>query len=143
MGALTDHTRIGTPPSAPFLQASVVSLTLITAAIHASLGGLMFTLTALGYAALAVAMILPGPLNRVRWIIRLALVGFTAATIAGWVAFGARFPLAYVDKAVEVALIGFLAMEVWLFDGGPSGIARRTRQVVQGIAGSIATRGAR
>lgn len=143
MDALTDHTRTSTQPIAPFLRASVVALTLITAAIHASLGGPLFTLTALGYAALAAAMVLPGPLGRVRWIVRLALVGFTAATIAGWVLFGARFQLAYVDKAVEVALIGFLAIELWLFDGGPSGIAHRTRRVVQGIAGSIPARGAR
>jgi hypothetical protein len=120
----------------------VVSLTLITAAIHASLGGLLFTMNALGYTALAAAMILPGPLGRVRWIVRLALFGFTAATIAGWLLFGARFPLAYVDKGVEAVLLVLLAIELWLFDGGPAGIALRIRGVGRGIAASIASRGA-
>ena len=143
MDALTDHTRAGTHPIVPFLQASVVSLTLITAAIHASLGGLLFTINALGYTALAAAMILPGPFGRVRWIARLALAGFTVATIVGWVLFGTRFPLAYVDKGVEAALLVFIAIELWLFDGGPGGIARRIRQVGRGIARSISTRGAR
>lgn len=142
MDVLTGQSRTATPPSAAFLQASVVSLTLITAAIHASLGGLLFTMNALGYTALAAAMILPGQLGRVRWIVRLALFGFTAATIAGWLLFGARFPLAYVDKGVEAVLLVLLAIELWLFDGGPAGIALRIRGVGRGIAASIASRGA-
>ena len=140
MDVLTNQTRSGTQASAPFLQASVVSLTLITAAIHASLGGLLFTINALGYTALAAAMILPGPFGRVRWIVRLALFGFTAVTIAGWIFFGARFPLAYLDKGVEAALLVFLAIELWLFDGGPSGIAQRTRRIGRGIAATISAK---
>jgi hypothetical protein len=72
-----------------------------------------------------------------------ALIGFTLATIGGWVLFGARFPLAYVDKGVEVALVVFLAIELWLFDGGPFGIAQRTRRLASAFAATVATRGAR
>jgi hypothetical protein len=108
------------------LRVVVVTLTLTTAAIHARLGGLLFTLNAIGYLALAGAMVLPGPGARVRWFVRLALVGFTVATVSGWVLFGARFPLAYLDKAVEMVLIAFLAFEIWL-DGGPTEIIRRLR----------------
>ena len=61
------------------LRFLVVGLTLATAAIHGSLGGLLFLANAVGYATLAVAMIVPGPLGRVRWLVRLALLGFTAA----------------------------------------------------------------
>ena len=95
-------------PLTVVLRASVVGLTLATAAIHASLGGMLFMANAAGYAILAIAMVIPGPVGKWRWLIRLALIGFTAATIGGWVAFGPRFGLAYLDKAIEVALIGVL-----------------------------------
>ena len=90
------------------LRTIVVLLTLGTAAIHASLGGMLFMANAAGYVVLAIAMVAPGPAARWRWLIRLALIAFAAATIGGWVAFGPRFGLAYLDKALEVALIGVL-----------------------------------
>ena len=106
-----------------------MTLTLVTAAIHASLGGTLFLLNAIGYTALALAMVLPGPFARIRWLVRYALIGFTAATIGGWLAFGARFDLAYLDKAIEVALIGLLLVESWVVDGGPVAVARRARRM--------------
>jgi hypothetical protein len=115
------------------LRISIVALTLATAQIHATLGGLLFTLNAFGYTALATAMVLPGPFGRIRWLTRYALAGFTAATIAGWIAFGARFELAYIDKAIEVPLIGFVLVESWLTDGGPLTVARRARNTVAGL----------
>lgn len=122
--------RLGTA----VLRSLVVALTLATAAIHASLGGLMFLANAVGYAILAVAMIVPGPMGGVRWIVRIALIGFAAATIGGWLLFGTRFPLAYLDKAIEVALIGVVGLELWLFDGGPIGIARQARRLIHRLA---------
>jgi hypothetical protein len=112
----------------------VVALTLATAAIHASLGGLLFMANAIGYTILAVAMIAPGPIGQVRWLVRLALVGFTAATVGGWVMFGTRFPLAYLDKAIELGLVGAVALELWRSDGGPIGIARQARRLVARLA---------
>src|SRR5687767_6353269 len=117
------------PTAGVLLRLVVVGLTLTTAVIHAQLGGLLFTLNAIGYLALAIAMVLPGPFGRLRWLTRLALIGFTTATIVGWVLIGARFPLAYLDKAIEVVLIMFLAFEVWL-DGGPVTILRRLRRAI-------------
>ena len=99
--------------SSVVLRTAVIGLTLATAAIHSSLGGLLFLANAAGYTVLALAMVAPGPAARWRWLVRLALIGFTAATIAGWVAFGPRFGLAYLDKAIEVALIGVLLLEQW------------------------------
>ena len=129
MAVLTAHQhRIR--PATLILRGSIVALTLATAAIHASLGGTLFMLNAIGYTALAAAMVLPGPLARVRWLVRYALIGFTAATVGGWVAFGARFDLAYLDKALEVALIGLLLIESWVIDGGPVAVARRARRMV-------------
>jgi hypothetical protein len=121
-------------------RACLVALTLATAAIHASLGGLLFLMNAFAYTTLAVAMIVPGPVGRFRWLVRLALIGFTAATIGGWVLFGARFPLAYLDKAIEAALIAVVAFELWHSDGGPILVARRVRRLVTGAVRAIRTR---
>jgi hypothetical protein len=119
---------------------TVVTLTLATAAIHASLGGLLFTVNAAVYSSLALAMVLPGPFGRFRWLIRLALIGFTAATIGGWVLFGARYPLAYLDKAIEAALLVTLGLDIWHSDGGPVQVARRLRTVAAGLVRSVAAR---
>lgn len=119
-------------PSRPFtlvLHATIVGLTLATAAIHSSLGGLLFTLNAIGYAVFASALVLPGPVGRARWLVRYGLIGFTTATIVGWVAFGARFDLAYIDKAIEAALVGLLLIESWTMDGGPLAVARRVQRL--------------
>jgi hypothetical protein len=117
------------------LRIAIVGLTLATAQIHATLGGLMFTLNALGYAMLAAAMVLPGPIGRLRWLTRYALIGFTGVTVAGWLAFGARFELAYIDKAIEVVLIGLLLVESWVTDGGPLAVARRAQRDVAALLG--------
>jgi hypothetical protein len=123
-------------PMSVLLRGGVVMLTLLTAAIHASLGGLLFTLNAAVYVALAVAMILPA-IAPYRWLARLALFGFASVTIAGWLLFGARFQLAYIDKAIELALLCFLAIEVVSFDGGPAGDTRRVRRLASSVAGAL------
>jgi hypothetical protein len=126
--------RVAGRPRSSANRLVVVALTLATAAIHASLGGFLFMANAIGYTILAVAMIAPGPIGQVRWLVRLALVGFTAATIGGWVMFGTRFPLAYLDKAIELGLIAAVALELWRSDGGPIGIARQARRLVARLA---------
>jgi hypothetical protein len=127
--AVLAHQRRAARPSTFLLHAAIVVLTLATAAIHASLGGTMFLLNALAYVVFAVALILPGPLGRIRWLVRYGLIGFTAVTIVGWLAFGARFDLAYLDKGIEVALIGLLLTESWVLDGGPLAAVRRLRRI--------------
>lgn len=135
MSAITRHQPQATTPLTIALRIGIVALTLATAQIHATLGGLMFTLNAIGYATLAAAMVLPGPIGRVRWLTRYALVGFTATTILGWLAFGARFDLAYIDKAIETALIGLVLVESWVIDGGPLAVLRRARGDVAALLG--------
>ena len=115
----------------------IVMLTLSTAAIHASLGGWLFILNAIGYTTLAVAMVVPGPLGQVRWLVRLALIGFTLATIGGWLAFGARFPLAYADKAIEAVLVAIVAVDLWRADGGPMVLIRRARSLAASLAARV------
>ena len=115
----------------------LVLLTLTTAAIHASLGGWLFAMNAVGYSSLATLMIVPGPIGRYRWLVRLALLGFTTATIGGWVMFGGRFWLAYIDKAVELAVVAFLAIELLAIDGGPREIATRLVTLVGQLPAAI------
>ena len=134
MGASVRHQPASTPLTLA-LRIGIVALTLATAQIHASLGGPMFTLNAIGYAVFAAAMVLPGPVARIRWLTRYTLIGFTATTILGWLAFGARFDLAYIDKAIESALIGLLLIESWVIDGGPLAVLRRARGDVAALLG--------
>jgi hypothetical protein len=116
----------------------IVALTLATAAIHASLGGLLFLANAAGYSTLAVAMIVPLPLaRRYRWLTRLALLGFTCATIAGWLAIGARFPLAYFDKGLEAFLVGCLVTQMYRLEGSPLEAVRRLARLARSVAGRV------
>src|SRR3990170_3810178 len=136
--ATRDVPKHGLDAGRAILQLSVVGLILATAAIHASLGGLLFTLNAIGYASFAIALVLPGPPAGYRWLARLALLGFTAATIGGWLLFGARFPLAYLDKGIEVVLIDLVSVELWSLYGGPGEIVRGVRRIGTALARSIA-----
>jgi hypothetical protein len=116
-------------PALVILRIEIVALALATAWIHATLGSTLFIVNACGYVVLASAMVLPGPVARVRWLARYALMGFAATTIAAWLGFGARFDLAYLSKGIEVALIGLLLVESWIVDGGPVVVARRLERL--------------
>ena len=143
MAVITRGSAADVQPTTIILRAGVVILTLATAAIHASLGGMLFLANAAGYAVLALAMVAPGPATRLRWLIRVALIALTASTIGGWIAFGPRFGLAYLDKAIEIALIGVLLIEQWRSDGGPIGVYRRIRSQVSRVAGATFASNAR
>ena len=94
------------------LRPAILILGLGTAGIHLGLDflgpqfTLMFTLNSLGYLALLVALF-----ANVSWLVRrrrtvvLIFMGYTAVTILGWVAIGARDIVAYTDKAIEMLLI--------------------------------------
>jgi hypothetical protein len=120
------------------LVAGTVILTLATAYIHSTLGGLLFTMNAIGYTVLALALIVPIPLfARFRWLIRLGLLGFVLATIGGWILFGARYDVAYFDKAIEVVLIGFLVVSIYRFDGGVAGVIAKLRALPGDVSGLV------
>jgi hypothetical protein len=123
------------------LYVAIVAMTLTTAAIHAYLGGLLFLANAAGYSTLAIAMVVPITIaRRYRWLVRLALLGFTFATIAGWIAFGARFPLAYLDKGIEAILVACLVTETYRLDGGPLEVVRRLAQLARSTIGRVTGR---
>jgi hypothetical protein len=110
------------------LTAVIVELTLATAYIHLTLGGTLFTLNAAGYAALAAAVavtLIPHPfVRRLAWLPRLALAGFTIATIVGYLVVGPYFTLGWATKAIEVAIVTLLAVDLVGRYGSPSGLLR-------------------
>jgi hypothetical protein len=102
------------------LRSAIVALTVATGWIHLNLGGLLFTLNGGGYLIAAAAMVAPLALAvRFRWFVRLGLIGYAITAIVGWYVMGPRYDVAYIAKAIEVALIALLAVEVWAYDGNP------------------------
>jgi hypothetical protein len=102
------------------LRVAIVGLILGTAYIHSTLGGLLFTLNAVGYVVAAAAMIAPIALaSRFRWFIRLGLMGYAATAIVAWAVMGPYYSTAYVAKAIEVTLIALLMVDFVRFDGNP------------------------
>jgi hypothetical protein len=94
------------------IRSGIILLTLGTALIHLQLNfpDPVFILSGLGYLALLAALYLPR-LARYRNTVRLVLIGYTALVIFFWVLFGARIPIGYVDKVIEVALISLLILD--------------------------------
>ena len=109
-----------------WLRSAIVGLTLATGYIHLTLGGTLFTLNALGYGVAAIAMLVPfGMAIRYRWLVRLGLIGYAATAIVAWYLTGPRYDVAYLAKAIEIALIGLLAVDFARHDGNPLAMLRR------------------
>lgn len=111
------------------LAVVIVALALATGYIHSTLGGLLFTLNAIGYAGLAALYLLgswaPLPIvQRFSWFPRVALAGYAALTIAGWAIQGPFYATAYLAKAIEVAIIVLVAVDVFRVWGSPMAIVR-------------------
>jgi hypothetical protein len=113
----------------------IVGLTLATAYIHLGLGGLLFTLNGLGYAGLAALIVIAAvtPLQivqRFAWFPRVALIGYTAMTIGGYLLIGPYFTLGFIAKGIEVALIALVALDVIRVYGSPIGLVRSALESV-------------
>jgi hypothetical protein len=108
---------------------AIVALTLTTAYIHLRLGGLLFTLNAIGYAAFALAMIViatvPHSLvRRFDWMPRAGLAAYTATTIGAYLIIGPYFGLGWIAKAIEIAILTLLLADVLRAYGSPLGLVR-------------------
>jgi hypothetical protein len=117
------------------ITAAIVGLTLATANIHLGLGGLLFTLNGLGYAGLAALIVIgavsPMPIvRRFSWFPRVALLGYAAMTIAGYLVMGPYFTLGFIAKGIEVTLIAFLVVDVIRVYGSPMGLVRSALESV-------------
>lgn len=111
------------------LTAAIVGLTAATAYIHLGLGGLLFTLNGLGYIGLAGLVVIGAAapvaiVERFSWFPRIALMGYAAMTIAGYLVMGPYFTLGWIAKGIEVALIVLLAADVMRVYGSPMGLVK-------------------
>ncbi len=101
-------------PAAPLLTATAVTLTLTTAYIHLTLGSILFTLNAAGYLSFATLLIVGATVPhrivaRFGWLGEVALAGYAAVTIVSYLIIGPFFPLGWIAKGVEIALMGVVA----------------------------------
>jgi hypothetical protein len=120
------------------IRAAIVGLALATGYIHLTLGGLLFTLNAIGYFTAAAAMVVPLALAvRFRWFIRLGLVGYAATTIIAWAIQGPYFQLAYVAKGIEVALIAMVVIDFARMDGNPVDVVKRELANLNGFVAKV------
>ena len=121
----TGIATVGLGRRSRILTLAIVGLTIATAYIHLGLGGLLFTLNAAGYAALAAALVIaatvPHPLvARFAWAPRVGLAGYAATTIVAYLVMGPYFSLGWVAKAIEVAILGLLAVNLQQTYGSPA-----------------------
>lgn len=125
------------------VRVAIVGLALATGFIHSTLGGLLFTLNAVGYVVAAAAMVVPLALAvRFRWIVRVGLIGYASTTILGWAIQGPYYETAYIAKAIEVALIALVAVDFARHDGNPVALARRELAGAMVLLGRRAAAGA-
>jgi hypothetical protein len=97
------------------LLAGIVLLTLTTAAVHYTLGGMIFLLNAMGYVTLAVVVVASlFVLQRLRPLVLIALALFAITSIVAWLIMGSRMDLAYFTKAVEVVLLVLIGAYLYL-----------------------------
>jgi hypothetical protein len=107
------------------IRIAIVGLTLGTAYIHSTLGGLLFTLNALGYLVAAVTVVIPlGLAIRFRWFVRLGLMGYAATAIVAWAVQGPYYTTAFIAKGIEVVLITMLAVDFARIDGNPVNVIK-------------------
>jgi hypothetical protein len=111
------------------LTAVILELTAATGYIHFSLGGTLFLLNALGYAAFsaayAVAAVAPIPLvRRFSWLPRVALAAYALVTIGAYLVMGPYILLGWIAKGIEVAIVGLIGVDLLSTYGSPSGLIR-------------------
>ncbi len=129
MNSRTQNSTAGRSVFGAILTAAILGLTLATAYIHLSLGGVLFTLNGLGYLGLAVMLVIgalaPGRLiARFSWFPRVSLAGYAALTIGAYLVIGPYFSLGWIAKAIELAIIALLAVDATRVYGSPAGLLR-------------------
>lgn len=116
------------------IRAAIAGLALATGYIHLTLGGLLFTLNAIGYFTAAAVIVAPLALAvRFRWVVRLGLIGYALTTIVGWAIQGPYYQTAYIAKGIEVALIVLVAVDFARMDGNPLTVIKRELAAVSSL----------
>jgi hypothetical protein len=109
-----------------FLTLVIVELTAVTAYLHLSLGGELFTLNGLGYLALGTAyvaaVLVPIPLvRRFAWLPRIGLAAYTLVTIGAYLVLGPYYWIGWTAKGIEVAIVVLLVADLFLAHRTPRG----------------------
>ena len=118
------------------IRIAIVGLILGTAYIHSTLGGLLFTLNAVGYLVAAAAIVIPlGLAVRFRWFVRLGLMGYAATAIVAWAVQGPYYTTAYIAKGIEIALITLLVVDFARMDGNPVNLIKSELALLTGKLG--------
>jgi len=132
-------------PAGALLTAAIVILALATGYIHFTLAntstllGLIFLANAAGYATLSGAVVMAAVVQtslvrRFSWAPRVALLGFAAMTIVGYLAMGPYSYLGWMTKAIEVVLIGLLVVDIVRVHGSVNGLIRAATSSILGPA---------
>ena len=119
---------VSRPRLQPWLTVAAIVLALTAGVIHLSLGSLLFTLNAIGYfglsGAVAITAFVPRAwLARFYWAPRVALAGYALTSVGAWLLLSGFYALGYFTKAVEVALIGGVVVDLYRAYGGPRELA--------------------
>ena len=127
------------------LVAAIVLLAIIAGAIHLSLGGMLFTLNALGYFGLAAAYGVVAAIShplvvRFGWLPRIALVGYAATSIVAWMVIGGFYWLGYLTKGIELTLIVLVVVDIFRVYGGVRGLVHAAVESVRWAVGAIRAR---
>ena len=124
------------------LTAVIVALTGATAYIHLGLGGMLFTLNGLGYIGLAVLYVIgalapTAMIQKFSWFPRIALMGYAAMTIVGYLVIGPYFTLGWIAKGIEVTLITLVGVDILRVNGSPKAFVR---QALDSVAPALPSR---
>lgn len=136
MAALASRSRRGA-----LLTALAVTLALITAYVHLTLGGTLFTLNALGYLGFSLLLVIgasvPHPtVVRFAWVPGVGLGAYAAATILAYLIVGPHFALGWITKVVELALIAVVTADLIRAYGSAPGIVRAVVASLQSERGA-------
>jgi len=107
-------------------RVGIAGLAVTNGYIHSQLGGLMFTMNAVGWVVLAAALLAPvWPAPQLRFLTRLGVAGFAATTAIGWLLFGARYDMGYVSFGLDVVIAVVALADSLFVDGSPIAIAKK------------------
>src|SRR5918996_499868 len=115
--------------SGGLLTLVISELTVATAYIHLNLGGTLFTFNGLGFLGLGAAYLLvaAAPIaafQRFGWLPRIGLAGYALLTIVSYLVIGPWISLGWIAKAIEMAIVALVVVDLLDLHETPSGVAR-------------------
>lgn len=127
--------RLRTREAAMLLTAAIVVLVLTAGYIHFTIGsttsllGMLFYANAAGYVVLALALVVaawggPPLVQRFSWLPRVALLLYAAGSIGAYLVIGPYSTLGWITKAIELAIIVLLVVDIIRVHGSLGGLTR-------------------